>query len=73
MGSSYVAEKRPQPAPGNDQVLYTFEEFSDLWKSFSGKLLVFVKEEDLLRLAEQVGTLPKKLLKVDGIVLVTNR
>jgi len=73
MGSSYIAKKRPQPAPGYGRVLYTFEEFSELWKPFGEKLLVFIEEKNLPRLAEQVATVPKVLVKVDDIVLVTNR
>jgi len=73
IGSSYVARKKPQPAPGYGQVLYTFEEFSELWQANGAKLLVFVEEKNLPRLAERVATAPRVLVKVDDVALVTNR
>jgi hypothetical protein len=68
MGSLYVSEKRPEPAPGYGQVLFTFDEFSKLWEDSPQRLLVFVKEKNLAKLGD-----PKRLLQVGEIVLATNQ
>lgn len=73
MGSFYVAEKMPPPAPDYGQVLYTFQEFSDVWARSERRLLVFVKEKNLARLTENSGGRPTVLLKVGEVVLATNR
>lgn len=73
LGSHYVAVKKPPPAPGYGKVLVTFEEFSQARKESNGRVLVFVKEKNLSHLSERFGVMPKRLLQVDEIVLVTNR
>jgi 4-amino-4-deoxy-L-arabinose transferase-like glycosyltransferase len=73
MGSFYVAEKRPAPAPSYGQVLFTFEEFADRWKANELPLRVFLKEKNLLRFSKQVGVVPKKLMRFDDFILVSNR
>lgn len=73
MGSFYVAEKKPPAAPDYGQVLYTFQEFSEVWARSDRRLLVFVKEKNLSRLTEDSGGQPTVLLKVGEIVLATNR
>ncbi|MBI2357388.1 MAG: hypothetical protein HYV04_00465 [Deltaproteobacteria bacterium] len=73
MGSFYVAEKMPPPAGGYGRVLYTFDQFSDLWARSDRRLLVFVKEKNLPRLSERNGVQPIVLLKSGEIVLATNR
>jgi hypothetical protein len=50
MGSFYVAEKRPAPAPGYGQVLFTFEEFAGRWNS-GLPLRVFLKKKTCLNSA----------------------
>jgi 4-amino-4-deoxy-L-arabinose transferase-like glycosyltransferase len=66
MGSFYVAEKKPPPAPGYGQVVFTPDEFAKEWSS--RKLLVFIKERRLSDLRDA-----KVLLRYDGIALATNR
>ena len=68
MGSVYVAQKTPQPAPGYGQALFTFEEFSKQWNESDRRLLVFIKEKNLSQLDR-----PRELLQVGQIVLATNR
>jgi hypothetical protein len=73
MGSFYVAEKAPRPAPGYGQVLYTLDEFSQVWASSGRRVLAFVKEKNLPRLSAHSGIAPTMLFKVGEIVLVTNQ
>jgi 4-amino-4-deoxy-L-arabinose transferase-like glycosyltransferase len=73
MGSIYVAEKRPPPALSYGQILYTFEEFTAEWKKNERRLLIFVKERGLPRLARQLGEAPKSLIRFNDVVLVSNR
>jgi 4-amino-4-deoxy-L-arabinose transferase-like glycosyltransferase len=73
MGSSYVGEQRPAPAPGYGQVLFTFEEFADQWRKNELPLKIFVKEKSLAKLGSDVGNTPKILMKFDEYLLVTNR
>jgi 4-amino-4-deoxy-L-arabinose transferase-like glycosyltransferase len=73
MGSYYVGERRPAPAPGYGQVLFTFEEFAEQWQKNERPLKVFVKEKNLAKLENDVGTSPKILRRFDDYLLVTNR
>jgi 4-amino-4-deoxy-L-arabinose transferase-like glycosyltransferase len=73
MGSYYVAEKHPNPAPGCGQVIFTFEEFVEQWKKNERPLKVLIKEKNFLRLSTQLGVSPKLLTKLDEYLLVTNR
>jgi hypothetical protein len=73
MGSYYVGERRPAPAPGYGSVLFTFEEFAEQWKKDELLLKVFVKEKTLPKLHSDVGRPPKILMKFDEYLLVTNR
>jgi 4-amino-4-deoxy-L-arabinose transferase-like glycosyltransferase len=73
MGSYYVAERRPTPAAGYGQVLFTFEEFAEQWKKNAPSLKVFVKEKNFARLSRELGAAPKLLMKFNGYLLVTNR
>lgn len=66
MGSFYLSDKRPAPAPGYGKALLTEDEFEREWTS--RKLFVFVKEKRLFELAGA-----KVLLQVANVVLVTNR
>jgi hypothetical protein len=73
MGSIYVAEKRPTPARGYGQILFTFEEFTAEWKKNELPLRVFVKEKSLTRLTRELGEVPKSLMRFGDVVLVSNR
>jgi hypothetical protein len=66
MGSFYVADKKPPPAPGYGKVVFTPDEFQRKWSS--RRLLVFVKQRRLTELGDA-----KVLLRSGGIALVTNR
>ena len=68
MGSFYLAEQRPPPAPGHGKVLFTHEEFFEQWGGRQRRLLVFIKEKYLFELRD-----PKVLLRLGGIALVANR
>lgn len=72
MGSFYMAEKKPQPAAGYGQVLFTFDEFSMASKESPRRLLIFVEEKGFTRLHKQLNALPKRLLKISEVILVTN-
>ncbi len=73
MGSIYVAEKRPAPAQGYGQVLFSYDEFAAVWKKGQQPLRVFLRQRDLPRLGKQLGELPKSIVKLGDIVLVSNR
>lgn len=73
MGSRYVAAKQPQPAPGYRKVLFTYEEFSQLWKETGQRLFIFVHEKRVHRLNEQGVNFSKRVLQVGDVVLVSNR
>ena len=73
MGSIYVAEKRPTPARGYGQVLFTFEEFAAEWKKNELPLRIFLKEKNLPRLTRELSEVPKLLIRFGDVVLVSNR
>lgn len=73
MDSFYVAQRRPAPAAGHRQVVFTFEEFAEEWKKNELSFRVFLKEKDLPRLSSKVGVIPKTLMSLHDVVLVSNR
>jgi 4-amino-4-deoxy-L-arabinose transferase-like glycosyltransferase len=73
MGSIYVAEKRPTPARGYGQILFTFEEFASEWRKNKLPLRIILNEKNLPRLTRELGDVPKSLVKFGDIVLVSNR
>jgi len=73
LGSDYVAKKRPEPAPGYGQILFTYEEFAELWKTSKHRFAVFVDSGAVDRFELLVGSRPKILLKVGETVLVENK
>lgn len=73
MGSIYVAEKRPPPARGYGQILFTFEEFAAEWRKNKLPLRIFLNEKNLPRLTRELGEVPKSVVKFADIVLVSNR
>lgn len=73
MGSVYLAEKRPIPAHGYGQVLFSYEEFAAEWRTTRQPLRILLKERNLPRLTRYLGAPPKSLTKFDDIVLVSNR
>ena len=73
MGSFYVAEKRPAPAAGYGQVLFTFDEFADQRGKNELPLRIFLKEKNLPRLTQEVGVVPRRITSFDEFILVSNR
>jgi len=73
MGSFYLGERRPDPIPGVGQVLFTFQEFTEQWKRNEITLRVFVKEKNLARLSQDIGSAPKIIIRYEDYLLVTNR
>jgi len=73
MGSVYVAEKRPAPARGYGQIIFTYEEFAAEWKKQELPLRIFLKEKSLPRLTRELGEDPKSLMRFGDVILVSNR
>jgi hypothetical protein len=73
MGSFYIAEKKPEAVRGSGSAILSFDKFAELWDHSPARLVVFVQEKKLSRLAEDVGAAPKRLLTVGDIALVSNR
>jgi 4-amino-4-deoxy-L-arabinose transferase-like glycosyltransferase len=73
LGSTYLAEHRPDAAAGHGQVVFSFAEFAQLWKRTDVVLRVFVKEKNLRRMSANVGAAPQILTRFDEYLLVTNR
>ena len=73
MGSTYLAEQRPDAAAGQDQVVLSFGEFAQRWHRKDLVLRVWVKEKNLRRMTSNLGVAPKILTKFDEYLLVTNR
>jgi 4-amino-4-deoxy-L-arabinose transferase-like glycosyltransferase len=73
MGSSYVGDRRPAPAKGFGQVVFSFQEFAERWKKNEQPLKVFVKEKNLDRLTREIGGAPKLMMKLNEYLLVASR
>jgi 4-amino-4-deoxy-L-arabinose transferase-like glycosyltransferase len=70
LGSDYVAIKKPEPAPGYGQVLYTFYPFAELWKASDRRLLAFVDSKALDRFERLVQTPVRVIANHGHMVLV---
>lgn len=73
MASNYLAARRPAPAAGYGPVLLSFEEFAQRWKNGKPTILIVVKEKNLPRMSQEVGSAPIELARFDDYLLVTNR
>jgi 4-amino-4-deoxy-L-arabinose transferase-like glycosyltransferase len=73
LGSDYVALQRPNPAVGYGQVLYTYDEFAELWKTSDRRMLVFVDSGAVNRFKELVETPVRVLSDFGDFVLFENR
>jgi 4-amino-4-deoxy-L-arabinose transferase-like glycosyltransferase len=73
MGSFYMAEKHPRPALGSGDVIMSFDKFAEVWHHSPARLIVFVEEKKLSRLAADVGATPKRLLTFGDVAVVTNQ
>jgi hypothetical protein len=73
LGSHYVAFRRPRPAAGYGDVLYSYEEFADLWKSSERRLVAILDSAAVDRFKLLVGMTPRTLLKIGDTFLLENR
>jgi 4-amino-4-deoxy-L-arabinose transferase-like glycosyltransferase len=73
LASDYVAKERPEPAAGYGKVLYTWEEFAELWKTSKQRFVVFMDSGAVDRFERLVGTQPRILFRLGDTVLVENR
>jgi hypothetical protein len=72
LGSDYVAKERPEPVHSYGKVLYTWEEFAELWKTSKQRLVVFVDSGAVNRFERLIGARPRILLQFGDTVLVEN-
>jgi 4-amino-4-deoxy-L-arabinose transferase-like glycosyltransferase len=72
MASRYVAEKKPAPAEGHKQVLFSHEEFRVLWTQSAQPLFVFVHTKDIGRFAEERLVCAEKVIEVQDVALIRN-
>jgi hypothetical protein len=73
LGSNYVAKKLPGPASGYGQILFTYEEFAELWKTSKHKFAVFVDSGAVDQFELLVGSPAKTVLAVGETVLIENK
>jgi len=73
LGSDYVGKERPEPAAGYGKVLYTYEEFAELWKTSKQRFVVFLDSGAVDRFERLIGTQPRILFRLGDTVLVENR
>jgi hypothetical protein len=73
LGSDYIAKERPQPAEGYGEVLFTYDQFSEIWNNSKRRLVVFLDSGAVDRLKLLVGVKPRVLLKVGDTFLVENK
>ena len=73
LGSDYVAARQPEPAAGYGQILFTGEEFAELWKTSKNRFLIFVDGGALNRFGILIGTQPRILFEFGDTVLIENR
>jgi 4-amino-4-deoxy-L-arabinose transferase-like glycosyltransferase len=73
LGSEYIAKKQPEPAARYGKVLYTYEEFAELWKTSKQRFVVFVDSGAVDRFGHLIGTQPRILFRLGDTVLVENR
>ena len=62
LGSDYIAAVRPEPAAGYGRVLFTAEEFADLWSTSKQRLVVFVDSGTVNRFERLLGAQPRTVL-----------
>jgi hypothetical protein len=72
LGSDYVAKARPEPAFGYGKILYTYEDFSEMWIESKQRLVVFINVKAVARLEGITRTAPKTLLQIGETAVVTN-
>jgi 4-amino-4-deoxy-L-arabinose transferase-like glycosyltransferase len=70
LGSDYVALKRPEPAPGYGNVLYSYEEFAEQWKGSNHSFVVFINSRNLPQLEKLLAAPAESLLQVGDTAVV---
>jgi 4-amino-4-deoxy-L-arabinose transferase-like glycosyltransferase len=70
LGSDYVALKRPEPAPGYGNVLYSYEEFAEQWQGSKHSFVVFVNSRNLPQLEKLLAAPAESLLQVGDTAVV---
>jgi 4-amino-4-deoxy-L-arabinose transferase-like glycosyltransferase len=74
LGSDYIALKRPEAAAaGNGKVLYSHDEFIELWQESDRRLVAFVDRGALNRFKQLVSPPFSVLMKSGDTVLIANR
>ena len=73
LGSDYVAARRPESAAGYGQILFTSEEFAELWKTSQNRFLVFVASGAVKRFGTLIGTQPRILFEFGDTVLIESK
>lgn len=72
LGSDYIASRRPPPAAGYSNVLYTDDEFRVLWKNSNSCMLAFVNWGAFSRFKQLVASPFFVLLSSGDTVLIAN-
>jgi len=54
-------------------VLFTFDEFYEVWRVSNQRLLVYAKDRNSDRLNGPQGEPPRELARINSYVVVTNR
>lgn len=72
MASNYLAARRPPPAAGYGPVLLSFEEFAERWKRDKAGLLVLVRERNLPRLIQEIGSVPTEVARFAEYRVIMN-
>ena len=70
LGNYYALGKRADLNSRWGKALFDFDEFRDQWQSAKRPLVIFAKEKNRARLAEQVGEAPKAIASVDDYVML---
>ena len=73
LGSDYVATKQPRPAQGYGQVLFTEEEFAEVWKGSRVRYVMFVDAGAVARLQQLLGEPLKVIVELHDTVVVESR
>ena len=73
LGSDYIALKRPKAAAGNGKVLYSHDEFIQLWQESDRRLVAFVDRGALNRFKRLVSLPFSVLMQSGDTILIANR
>jgi 4-amino-4-deoxy-L-arabinose transferase-like glycosyltransferase len=73
LGSFYLGERRQGLRSGADQVLFTFEEFAELWKRNDSRLWIFLNNRNIDRLQRNVQRQARIFANHEDYYVFTNR